>query len=179
MSKEELEADDAKCDGDKGNCECSLHASKRKKKEENKACYKQTVQEINAMRDCRNEPMNCLCIFHSTRRDRGEYYQDTIERKRLETLQEEMNMPANLRNIAAQREKSLEDFYSVEELQLIDDNLEFGPRRTEEELYKAIAPKLSFDALTNRCCAICDCDYERKNIFYEEIVPHFIEVRPM
>jgi len=94
-------------------------------------------------------------------------------------LEAEMNMPANLRTIAASREKTVEDFYSTEELKFIDDNLEFGPRRTEEELYKAIAPKLSFDALTTRCCAICDCDHERKNIFYEEVVPHFIEVRPM
>ena len=94
-------------------------------------------------------------------------------------LEAEMNMPANLRTIAASREKTVEDFYSAEELKFIDDNLEFGPRRTEEELYKAIAPKLSFDALTTRCCAICDCDHERKNIFYEEVVPHFIEVRPM
>ena len=73
--------------------------------------------------------------------------------------------------------RSLEYFYSDEELKQMDETIAFGPLQTDAELYKKIAPKLSFDNLTVRCCGVCDCGSKCNEMAYEEITEEFIKVR--
>jgi hypothetical protein len=73
--------------------------------------------------------------------------------------------------------RSLEYFYSDEELKQMDETFAFGPLQTDAELYKKIAPKLSFDNLTVRCCGVCDCGSKCNDMAYEEITENFIKVR--
>jgi hypothetical protein len=153
-------------------CVCPQHMLKKWKAYE----ARKNSESNNRYFNCQEEPKLCNCEYHvEKRRYNQEYYEATTVAPQRGQQQESKYISPNHKKMQV-NQKSRDHVYTKEELKEIDKSFEFEPRRTEEELYTSIAPKLSFEALTNRCCAICDCDHKRSEILYEPLEEGFIEV---
>jgi hypothetical protein len=160
-------ARDPFCKGTQGTCNCEQHKYERKiyRQAEIRRLNEDGQEEFNPFDSSsyRSENSAIPALFaessSSTDADKiDSKKQDNEESKRREAA------------------RDIEKCYSDQELKEIDDTLAFGPLQTDSELYAKIAPKLSFDNLTVRCCAICDCDTKCNDLAYEEITGKFIQV---
>jgi hypothetical protein len=157
-------------------CVCPQHIWKKWK------AYEARKNSDSRDRDlsCPGDSKFCNCDYHVNKRENTqqynqEYYEATTVAVQRGLQQESKYISPNLHKMQV-NQKSRDHVYTKEELKEIDKSFQFEPRRTEEELYASIAPKLSFEALTNCCCAICDCDHKRSEILYEPLEEGFIEV---
>ena len=168
-----------------------------KEKENEKETNKEKEQRIDKIVNCPGQPDTCTCGFHVAKRaiEEPTTYEAEVEMSSLENVSSiQKNQSVAVKEFGKSKDvrdrkeeerqqrqpqdkpRNVELFYSDEELRHMDENFIFGPVLTEQELYKRLAPKLSFENLTVRCCAVCDCGTKCNQLSYEEISEPLIEV---